>query len=467
MKPKSRERGQALIMVALAVVGLFGFSALAIDGSRVFSDRRHAQNAADTAALAAALAKVRGDDYVLAAKDRASSNGYVTDADSQVDVHLCSEVISLNLTPPCEGIKAGTSPTEYIQVKIISTIPTTFARIVGRTQVTSLLTAVARASDGLPIPLFNGAALAALKPDGPDTLGGNGNIMLDVINSGTFNNSTDNCGMDLVGNGQYYVDTTFEVVSGTHCESGKPYLDKPVQSAGQVAYPPSITIPIPNITCSGNGSATSSTLNGEPLTTFSPGNYGNINLTTPGQVHFSPGNYCFNGGVSILGPDIIANDVKFRITSGEFRIAGNGEFDCNNMLVHIDGGSGMRFNGNGGNFCSSVTFVASTGDITWNGNTNNRFFAPTGGDYKNVLIYMPYGNNSALTINGNSGNMLTGSIIAVSSAITVSGNSGTTGLHSQIIGYTVTLEGNSNTTINYVEGEQYAQPDPSGIQLTK
>ncbi len=59
MKPRLQERGQALILIALAAVGLFGFSALAIDGSRVFSDRRHAQNTADTAALAAALARVK------------------------------------------------------------------------------------------------------------------------------------------------------------------------------------------------------------------------------------------------------------------------------------------------------------------------------------------------------------------------------------------------------------------------
>ena len=474
MKPRLQERGQALIMVALAVVGLFGFSALAIDGSRVFSDRRHAQNAADTAALAAALARVRAASNpsqaaidaatVSAALDRAASNGYTNDADSTVEVHMCNET---GLNPGCEGLPGGATLSEYIQVKIVSTIPTTFARIIGRQQVTSVLTAIARAKSGLPTPLFNGAALAALKPDGPDTLGGNGNILLDVNHSGVFNNSTHNCGMDVVGTGSYSVDTAFQVVSGGYCNSGNPTLNGPIQSAGQIPYPPTITIPIPNITCSGNGSATTSSINGEPLTTFSPGNYGSINLVTPGNVHFSPGNYCFNGGVSILGPDIIANDVKFLITSGEFRIAGNGTFNCNNMLVHIDGGSGMRFNGNGGNFCNTVTFVASTGDVTWNGNTTNRFRAPTGGDYKNVLIYMPYGNNSGLTINGNSGNVLTGSIIAVSSPITISGNSGTTGLHSQIIGYTVALQGNSNTTINYDPGEQYAQVDPSGIQLTK
>src|SRR5215208_8361157 len=106
MKPRSHERGQALIMIALAVVGLFGFSALAIDGSRIFSDRRHAQNAADTAALAAALARVRATGSnldvngnpiqpaidaatVAAGLDRAASNGYVNDTDSSVDVNMC------------------------------------------------------------------------------------------------------------------------------------------------------------------------------------------------------------------------------------------------------------------------------------------------------------------------------------------------------------------------------------------
>ncbi len=61
MKTKLQEKGQALVIIALAAVSLFGFTALAIDGSRVFSDRRHAQNAADTAALAAALSKIRAD----------------------------------------------------------------------------------------------------------------------------------------------------------------------------------------------------------------------------------------------------------------------------------------------------------------------------------------------------------------------------------------------------------------------
>lgn len=468
MKPRSQERGQALIMVALAVVGLFGFSALAIDGSRVFSDRRHAQNAADTAALAAALTKVRGGDYVLAAQKRAETNGYVTDADSSVDVHLCSDA---GVNPACEGLPGGANPSEYIQVKIVSTIPTTFARIVGRQTVTSVVTAIAHASGGVPTPLLNGAALASLKPTGSSTFGGNGNITLDVNNSGTFNNSNDNCGMDLVGNGNYSVDTSFQVANGNtqYCESGHPTMNGPIQNASQVPYPPTIIVQQPSISCSGNPGAPAYD-NATNTYTFSPGNYTSaVSINPTGNVNFNPGNYCFSGGVSIgATAHVFANSVNFSITGGDFHMAGASTFTCNDMLVYIHGGgSGMHFNGNSHVFCNSVTFYAETGDVTWNGTVDNRLFAPTGGDYEGLLIYMPYGNNSPLTINGNSGNQLTGSIIAVSSAITISGNSGTSGLHSQIIGYTVSLQGNSNTTINYDPGEQYAPPNPSAVGLTK
>ncbi len=61
----STQRGQALVLIALAAIGLFAFAALAIDGSAVFSDRRHSQNASDTAAYAAALAKVRDPNPAL------------------------------------------------------------------------------------------------------------------------------------------------------------------------------------------------------------------------------------------------------------------------------------------------------------------------------------------------------------------------------------------------------------------
>lgn len=475
MKHRLNERGQALVLIALAAIGLFGFSALAIDGSRVYSDRRHAQNAADTSALAAALARIRASSNpdvaavnaatVAAALNRAESNGYTNDTDSSVEVHMCNET---GLNPPCTGLPGGASPSEFIQVKIVSTIPTTFARVIGRTSVTSTVTAIARAMGALPSPIANGAALAALNPHDPDTLTGNGVVHLDVNNSGVFNNSDNNCATSINGAaGSYTVDTSFQFVSGTYCSGAGGGQLNPVTEGSQIPYPPAIAVLTPTITCSGNGTHTFEA--STRTDTYSPGNYPNgITLNSFGNVHFSPGNYCFGNSVTINGTaDIIANNVRFLITGGQFSTNGNSTFACNDLLVYINGGTGVHLNGNGGVTCNNVTFFAQTGDVSWNGNTTVRMNAPVGGDYENLLIYMPYGNTNPLTISGNSNNWLKGSILAVSSPITIKGNSGTTGLHSQIVGYTVQLAGSSNTIINYVPDEQYKQTDPSGIMLTK
>ena len=57
-KLPGKERGQALVLIALAIVGLAAMAGLVIDGGNAFLDRRNAQSAADSAALTAALARV-------------------------------------------------------------------------------------------------------------------------------------------------------------------------------------------------------------------------------------------------------------------------------------------------------------------------------------------------------------------------------------------------------------------------
>src|SRR5215208_5419383 len=174
MRPKAQERGQALVIIALAVVGLFGFSALAIDGSRVFSDRRNAQNAADTAALSAALAKIRQEDYVLAARNRAADNGYIYNpATNNVEVAMCNTLTGVNA---CQGIPVIADPltatveelaranaANYINVKITSILPATFGRIVGRNEFKNILSAIAYAGPVEPKPLVDGYAIAAME----------------------------------------------------------------------------------------------------------------------------------------------------------------------------------------------------------------------------------------------------------------------------------------------------------------
>ena len=476
MRPKAQERGQALVIIALAVVGLFGFSALAIDGSRVFSDRRNAQNAADTAALSAALTKIRGTgtDYVTAAENRAGSNGYVDDADSQVDVNLCSALVG---TPnACQGIPTTSSetalldPANYIQVKITSTIPATFAKIIGRNEFTNIVTAVAYSGPVEPQPIIKGAALAALKEDGDKTLFGNGVVNLDVNNSGVFNNSANNCGTTIAGAGSTYtVDTSFQFVSGTYCSGAGNTSMNPVTASSAIEYPPTFNIQEPTINC-GSTPGTSSENHATNTITSSPGNYpSGENLNYAGTVIFQPGNYCIGASFKINGvAKVIADHANFKITGGEFSLNGLSTLTCNDLLVHItQNGTGMSFNGNSEVHCNDVTFYASTGSVKWSGNAVVRLFAPKGGEYKNLLIYMPYGNSSDFTITGTSDNELTGSIIAVSSNIKIAGVSGTQGLHSQIIGYTVEIKGSTDLLIEYVPEEQYWEVNPTAVTLTK
>jgi Flp pilus assembly protein TadG len=49
-KKHNSERGQAIVLIVLAMIVLLGFTALAVDGSMVYSDRRMVQNAADASA---------------------------------------------------------------------------------------------------------------------------------------------------------------------------------------------------------------------------------------------------------------------------------------------------------------------------------------------------------------------------------------------------------------------------------
>jgi hypothetical protein len=55
-KQLTSEKGQALVFIVLAMVALLGFTAVAVDGSMLYSDRRFAQNASDSASLSGASA---------------------------------------------------------------------------------------------------------------------------------------------------------------------------------------------------------------------------------------------------------------------------------------------------------------------------------------------------------------------------------------------------------------------------
>src|SRR6185436_17582241 len=207
------ERGQALVVIALASIVLFGFVALAIDGSAKLSDRRHAQNAADTAALAAALAKVNAltdglsdspaecpptsgspsavcAALLTAGLDRASSNSYNND--------LTTNTVAI-YSPPLSGYYTGDA--NYVQVIITSHIKTYFAKLLGFAETTNIVQAVAYTKEGGE--LADGAMIISYDPSPNCSSGvGSGGGSVDVSGNGTitlngggiFVNSDEVCG---------------------------------------------------------------------------------------------------------------------------------------------------------------------------------------------------------------------------------------------------------------------------------
>ena len=262
MKHHSSEKGQALILIALAVIGLVGFSALTIDGGRVLSDKRNAQNAADTSVLTAALAKIQGkSDYKNYGVTRATSNGYTTGSNATVEINLCNE---LGVT--CQGLPAGANTSEYIRVKITSIVPTTFARVLGRDQVTNTVEAVARVQGSTSTgSLFSGAGVVATRSDNSNQCFLlNGNADITMHNTGIFINCTGSEAIFVNGSSNMILGadaTTAGCVKnqGGNVSGGNFVCHAPQQTVNASTFA-NVPTALPTPTCTSPGSQSGNTL---------------------------------------------------------------------------------------------------------------------------------------------------------------------------------------------------------------
>jgi hypothetical protein len=500
MKKIKSEKGQALILIALAVVGLVSFSALAIDGGRVLSDRRHAQNTADTSVLAAALAKINNEDYVKAAEDRATNNGYTTGVDNtEVIVVLCNDP-SIPVDDKCQGIDAA-SPSNYIRVRIHSFVPTTFARVLGRTQVENTVEAIARVQGSTSGSLFGGAGIVALNKSGcgiefvSSVVKVNGGGIF--VNSGTLSGDGALCSnwapqittaggcIDVVGKlGSNFTNGSQTITGPGFCTPKPAQVDPPDFSA-MVPVPPA---PPP---CGANpGSSTVNTTTG--IGTYGPGNYTDITVPyTSGT--FASGTYCLSGKLTVTGGShVTGGDVIFVFTNPDkgATIGGASTSNYTSLQIFTHNGSWVEngsttltvpgvfrfyatgtagFDVAGGSvdtFNDGFLYLHG-GVMDWEGSTTLNLKAPTSGPYKGVAIFSPISNTTTMTIHGGSAVNVTGSILHPGGAIHMNGSSNATGLNCQIIGDTVSTDGGSNLTINYNPDLNIGSPSSPTIELTK
>lgn len=105
---RGSERGQLLVIFALAMVALIGMVGLIIDGGDTALQRRDQQNVADAAAMAAGYAHVNDMDETAAAHAVAATNGYVDGTgNTSVTVSIGSNTITVDVTRPHRNYFSG------------------------------------------------------------------------------------------------------------------------------------------------------------------------------------------------------------------------------------------------------------------------------------------------------------------------------------------------------------------------
>ncbi len=389
--------GQILVLVALGIVVLMGFAALAVDVGQFWSVRRDMQTAADAGAVAGAIALRLSQNPTAAADSATSLNGFT---DGQKNT-----TITVN-NPPKSGTYAGNS--SYVEVIVKQPQPTYFMRVLGYANVTVSARSVASSVNGP-------ACLYALDPtsSGAVTVSGSSTVTLDCGAMIDSNNST-----ALNGNGGATLTATNIGVAGGY--SGANFTPTPITGIAPAPDPLSY-LPAPTVgacTCTnahvGTNNPNCGTMNG-------------------GTDYLSPGTYC--GGIQVSGN----NPIVFQ--SGIYILDGGG-MKVTATNAHLSGSGVMFYNTQG--------FAAYDG-ISLSGSNLVNFSAMTTGSYAGILFFqdrnVPVGSKPS-TITGASGSTFDGAMYFKTTSLSYAGSSSSDG-YTIIVGYDVTISGNSTLGDNF------------------
>ncbi len=485
----SSERGQAIVFIAFAIMGLVAMTGLAIDGGFAFSDRRHAQNAADAAALSGALEKINaGSDLSkvlsgepeythfvgytraeLQAMDNTTRQNLVdTYAGSAAldiaelhgfDNDILTNTVTVHIPPEGDGPYAG-DPL-YVQVIIETNRDTFFARVIGIAQTHNRVQAIARTSEPVNEPLFGYGPLISVAPNsggdsgcnGEFVVGGSGNVIVD--GGGIFVNSNSECG-GFVQNG-----CNINVYTNEVDEDGDP-ISVPVTTVGgyheddcsddnvdTVNEPDADPIIVPDDIyilprppeCENPPTHIPQYNNSTDITTFWPGSYA---LFPPvpredGAYHLEPGTYCID---------------RLSIPSN---VNNGGSVEGTGVFIYIRNGANLPITISGGHVNLSAAYTDDPSDPDY--------------VYSGYLMYVEpdfVGSPPSCTINGNSVSSYTGTIYAPDCDVTMNGNTGTEdGYRSQIIGWSITLDGNGDLWFIYNPDDQGGKKVPAELGLAQ
>ncbi len=445
-----REYGQVLVIIAIAMVGLAGFTALVVDGGMVYADRRHDQSTADAASLAGAAAAAEVlDNAGITTENFNCSNSNVINAMNTGAAAIITQASRNNISLEsnldnqngvqvfCED--SGTEKYLEFQVMVTTSIETNFAQLIFVNDLTNITEAVSQiipATPGGGVP-FDGASMVALSEDECKAfwVTGSSEILADGIqvNSHGSNGSCD----AVTKTGSGWVDGGAAGINmvGTSSDVGSGALIEPVTEGAPFIPDPLEGLAPPTAAC--NGPAIDYSYSGGTHT-IDPGHYSRIKITGSGSITLNPGVYCIEAtnktrGFQNTGTSTVSGDgVLIYLKRGVFDLAGNGGI---NLTAPTD---------------------ANCVDEACN--------------YKGMLIFADPANDSAnFVINGGADNYFGGSVYIPHEECRLTG-SGEQIFDLQMICNTIKITGSDEIIVGYDPNLVYEVPGvgtPAKMQLTK
>lgn len=451
MKSNRYERGQALVLIILAVAAMFGFAALAVDIGRIYSERRRIQNAADSAALAAVYAASQSQDYMAAAFTQLQLNGVVEQDVSDIMLTDPERNPSLRLDveihhPPASGAYGPDSgrPLEernqYYQVILHSSVDQIFSQFVYQDALAVTVEAVGRLRNARS--MFAGDVLHATSHDACQGIkfAGTGNTHLIGGDAFSDSNKGDTCpdgdstggascvSATILGTGDVWIEDGTVITSGEWNVQGTGNLI--AASEPETCRTPQEMPFIPEPDCGNHYESFSEPKGKDAKDTdisIYPGIYSHGITVSGANVHLEPGMYCLDGDLRVTGGNFTGDGVFIYMRHGSVDLLGNAYINLKKAEVMPDA-SGLH-------------------------------------DFGGFLILMPYDNDGKVHLGGGSDSEYSGTIFAPGPRTPASqdkciieGNGTSLGFQSNIICYTIKITGKANVTIDYQEEQNHRMP---------
>jgi hypothetical protein len=374
-----------MILAALVLPAVLGFSALAVEGGLWYADHHQLRNLADTAAIAAGWARKEGQDEYGAAMAAVSDIGFNPDTDEL-------EWIS----PPEAGNYAG--DTQSIAIVIHRQRSVLLARLFMDSSAMEI-----SARSVTHVGVGAGLCLLALRDTGTGYTS-SGGASVDLEHCGMQVNSTSNGAVTMSGGAK--IDAEWVHVGGTITKSGGAAVVTDDLKTGAPAAPD----PFASLSFPGAGTC----------------NFNNLSYSGGATATLNPGRYC--NGISLSGSaKVTLNPGTYIIDKGSLSLSGGTTLTATSGVTIVLTGSGSNW--------ASATFSGGS-TVTLN--------APTSGAYAGMAIIKDRAATSGtISLSGGVGMKINGAVYSPAQSLTYSGGTGMSTGCTQIVAYSFTMSGGS------------------------